>query len=285
MRTYVAKDEDGDVPTVLFDSIEELCEASEAGFHKGDWGDGFSGLLTHGKAIEMAKLGWEAELPETLALVESAVTTVEQEYDMTTFHTEYGVSGQVVDIARYCSNEPENMMEFPLAVMPKAGRVITLCCSTSYSAAVSGKTIERRGQVLVAFALALSHMGLGCEIYTDNTSQASMFGGHKDKRSCIRTKIKGTNDELDPARLMFCLANQSYLRRVVFGAAPSAPNFDRFGGKYYWSSKPATPVKDLPEGTIYTDEVLSGRDVPDAHASLLKLLKEAGIVLEDKAHA
>jgi hypothetical protein len=83
----------------------------------------------------------------------------------------------------------------------------------------------------------------------------------------MRVLVKGADDELDPAKVMFAFAHPAMLRRLGFGAK------DQFHGKYSPSiCSPEAPAKDLPEGTIYLPEICSPSDVPEADEFLREYL-------------
>jgi hypothetical protein len=182
------------------------------------------------------------------------------------------VAGAEVDVARYLSGEPENMIDFPTLPTPKQGRVITLCASISYSVSIQPDVIKRRGQVLCALALLLSRLGYNSELWVSMCAES----GYKTAE--VKVLVKGANDTLDPARVMFAYAHPSALRVLMFGCQDShaSKGFD-FGAT---RGRPVAPIKDLPEGTIYLPELMSGRNIPDAHEELKRYLRETGLLAE-----
>jgi hypothetical protein len=167
------------------------------------------------------------------------------------------------------------MVDYPLSRTSRVGRVITLAVSSIVSSSISADALIQRGQVVTALALALSRLGHSVEIWSDSV------GTRKGYTLVQRTLVKGVNDELDPAMIMFALGHPAFHRQLVLesrrmmegawkatfapkGAIPS-PRPDSFKATY-------------PEGTIFLPELRSGQDVPDADQFLRQYLGELGLL-------
>jgi len=266
-------------------SLDEFADAAERrvkmgpGIHRGI---GPNVDAWRGGSMEdgyrMARTGWEDDLTETLEIVESAVEMAVREHEIEAFVPVYDVSGCEVDVARYLAGTPENMIDYPLQATSKVGRVITLCAGVSMSSSIKPATAIRRGQVIAAFAMALTRLGHSVEMWADHT--ASRNG----KSETIRVLVKGTNDTLDPSRILFAYASPLMCRALCFSVMNGLPAEFReaigisANGGY---GRPCPPVEDLPEGTIYLPELCSGYDVPDAHTQLAEMLREVGLLKED----
>jgi hypothetical protein len=182
----------------------------------------------------------------------------------------FDVSGDYVDVGRYLSGEPECMVDWPLQPTSAVGRVITLCAPVTWSGAVSDETIVRRGQVITALALALSRLGHNVELWADRTN-TSHSGARRTK---IRVLVKGANDVLDPAKVLFAYAHPSMLHGLAW-------TYDRTWPQAFESAvqrRPTDPDRDLPEGTIYLPALSSDHDVPDAHAALREFIAQLGLL-------
>lgn len=236
------------------------------------------------QAVRLARLGWDEQLDATLALAESAVQTADQEHMMDTFNPVWDVTGAEVDVARYLSGEPECMIDFPLARTSKSGRVITLVVSGVVSGSIEAETIQRRGQVIVALAMALNQLGHACEIWLDMSLKESFARG-KASLAYQRIMVKSASDELDPAQIMFALAHPAMLRVIGFGT------WDGFPGKWQAAFSEAAArgipyrrddaaMAAFPEGTIFLPEIYSDHDIPDADVFLKQYLGELGLLAE-----
>lgn len=273
-----------------FDSVMELAEQAKAATHDNpdkhgrDWisfakvGRDWSGLRHSNEALTLARDGWTEHLAETLELVEHAVSKVEREDTFPAFLPAFDVSGAEVDVARYLDDEPECMIDYPLTEIVKAGKVITLCASVAYSGAIDSEDIIARGRVIAALALALERCGYGCEIWTDATMAEDL--GRKGDRISARTMVKGARDVLDEAKILYALAHPSMLRVLSFAAwripAPKA-TYERIAGGWKLGY-PAPPTQDLPEGTIYLPEVMSGESRKDLDSEIEQHLRDLGII-------
>jgi len=274
-----------------YDSIEDLAKDAEQyvsqryadGMRQdlsssGEGGSRFYGdCKTPGQAFVMAREGWTAKLAETLEIAREAVETIEAETEQTTFQPHWDVSGGMIDMGAFLANEPECMIEFPPAKISRVGRVITLCASISHSAAVSAKQLVKRGQIITALALELSRMGMNVELYADFSACSDRWGGATTVRHQAIVLVKGANDTLDPAKILFAYAHPATLRVLSLTAMHGLPREFRgplsVGGSY---GSPDKPAEILPAGTIYLPEVYTGEDV-DAAATLRKYMQDLGL--------
>jgi hypothetical protein len=226
-------------------------------------------------AVNLATFGWDGAMPEALTAAEAAVKTVEKDHELTTFRQVWDVAGSVVDVPLYLAGQPECMIEYPVAPTVKTGRVITLCASMSISGSISPENITARGQVITAFALALSKLGYSLELWLDFTTAVG------DYAATVRVMVKGANDVLDPSKVQFAFAHPAVLRALGFAWAHGLPATYRqrlgIGGSY---GRTCEPDHDLPEGTIYLGRVCSGNDKPELARDLLDLLVKSGVITE-----
>lgn len=222
------------------------------------------------EAWDLARDGWEHELDRVLELSERAVDTVERTTERENFHSVWDVTGAEVDVAKYLTGEPECMIDYPSEPVPKMGRVITLCASVAASCDVSTEQYVFRGVIVTALALQLSRMGLGIELWADMSSGIYT----------AKTLVKGANDVVDPAKIMFAYGSPAMLRALHLPAMHAAPKtmHDKMGiGFGYGHPKPAE--RNLPEGTIYLPELSSERhDINDAAGVMEGYLREIGLL-------
>ena len=215
----------------------------------------------------LARMGWTDELDSALELAESAVTLADKEHMMDSFNQPvWDVTGVQVDVGAYLAGTPECMIDYPLSTTSKAGRVITLCASVIYSAGLEPESVKKRGRLITALALALSRLGHNVELWAD------LSGSNEAGTVRHRVLVKGADDELDPARVMFAYAHPAMLRQLHFSAME--------GHGYRASQSVLPPKRDLPEGTIYLPELRSGGDVPNADEFLRAHLGELGLLAE-----
>jgi hypothetical protein len=257
-----------------FYSLGELADAAETA-ERFDWSDEHEQEWRGGSpkgVLSYARTGWDAHLTETLDIVESMVDKVEKDHDVQTFTPVWDVTGAEVDVARYLSGVPENMIDFPAIDTPRTGRVITLCATVGARSSIDPEAMIERGQIVTAFALIVARLGYACELWADSTAQ----GIHGQGRTfSTRVLVKGTNDILDPARVLFAYANPGMLRYLVFSIRHMMPKswFKDFG---HGLGSTVNPKRDMPEGTIYLDY----HNTNDMARELRNLLSQAGLLIE-----
>ena len=277
---------DGQRITHTFDSLAEYAE------HAGKYIDNVCGHAGKQESwrggspeeiMHAARYGWEKHLGDTLNLVESAVTHVERTTDVTDWSPVWDVTGGQVDIGQYLAGEPECMVDYPPSKTSKAGRVITLCASTCYSASVSAEQLQARGTLVTAFALELARLGLSIELWADLTTFPGMSGSTTplpdSKVLSHRVLVKAANDELDPARVLFAYAHPGMLRLLAFANWHDAPKGHKdscgIGANY---GHVCDVRHDLPEGTIYLPGLRAAYGVTDAAEQLEKMLRELELI-------
>jgi hypothetical protein len=256
---------------MTFWSLNEFADKCQS-WGYADTGHGvprsFNAYTSFDDGLEMARMGWTEELDKAIDVAESAVELCEKEHDMVTFMPVHDVTGCDVDVARYLSGEPECMIEYPVTLTSKVGKVITLCASMTYSAAIDQEVIKRRGQAITALAIALTRLGHSAEFWAD----FSVKKGSNTNR--VRVLIKGANDVIDPARILFAYSHPGMLRHLGISAWAGVSNGVITGQNGY----PVPPRQDLPEGTLYLPEVCSRTNIPEAAEQLVRYLRELELI-------
>jgi hypothetical protein len=261
MRYETGKDQS---KTVCYDSMDSFAQdfdrtRSACANCEGEW----VGYTTADQAVEMARMGWSDCLPEVLDIVDHAVSTVEHDTTRPGFETVYSVEGCDVDVGRFLGGEPENMVSYPLIDVPRTGRIITLVASICYSASVDYEAMKARGMVISALCFALDRLGFGTELWADIS-----IGGDYGPNNRTRIRIKGLNEILDPARIVYAFGHVGFYRWLGFGN----PNFHH--------GRPVDPLEDMPEGTIYLPAVCTahGKTRDGIVKEVKALLKQYGII-------
>jgi hypothetical protein len=279
----------------VYDSLDEFAKEglrhvrSNTYAHSNGAGDIDREFKFHGaksvKHIEtLVRDGYERDLDAVLETAGNVVSELFAEYSGLGFRAYHDVSGGEVDIDRFISGIPENMIENQLVETPKFGNIITLVSSISFSASISKESIEKRGHLVAALAIALSRLGMGLEIWADLTIGESMWGGDGRKGKLIqRVLIKSSGEDLDIGRIMYAFTHPSMLRILGLSAMHKIPREDwsvfgmsQNGG--YGSVQ--DPEQDMSEGTIYLPSLRSDHDVPDADVKLREIMQELGIITD-----
>lgn len=257
--------------------LAELADACEkAGGPKGtsvfDYGqEGFEG---DGNLLDLCRNGWPKYEAEAMEIAEAATRMIETECDihMPTF----AVTGDAIDMGRHMAGLPEDMIDFPLMKTSTVGSVVTLCSDVATTGAVSNQAIKRRGLTIAGLAIALENLGHSTELWVNDE-----YYTYKRirERLMIRTLVKGTNDFIDPARIMFAFCHPGMQRGINFRLAASEPT-NGYGAALDDGGMGSVveTTRDLPEGTIYMPPMFRGSDAPNAQAEIRRYLGQLGLI-------
>lgn len=264
--TFYSLDELAEAATrrVELDSAASYITQRDSSWCGGSWQDN----LTH------LREGWTEELDSAIEISESALTQVEKIAEMPAFLPVYDVAGCDVDIARYLAGEPENMIEYPATMISRAGKVVTICANNGVAGGIAAEKFIRRGHAIVALIMALQEMGHSTELWVE-----CAHGGSSGLIVSWRCMVKGANDVIDPARIMFAFANPGMVRTIGFAITHGAPSSHKRAcgiGAAYGSV--VELAKDLPEGTLYLPKTTL--DIANPEEFVLAYLRELGLIEE-----
>lgn len=213
---------------------EVTAEAKEwaAGDNYGTWdhvgknGD-FCGVSSWDKACDLASHGWADGMGQAMAIADQVLPTIQADvprYEWQGFHD---VTGCEVDMDRYLTGIPENMIDYENVKISTAGRLITLVVSTCVSGAMSTEAIEERGAAIVALTLALQACQHEVEIWADFTTGDHPYSkssersewSEKDRATKVvstRILVKGAHDSIDDAVVAFWVGHPASSRAFGF---------------------------------------------------------------------
>ncbi|MCT4614730.1 MAG: hypothetical protein N4A49_07640 [Marinifilaceae bacterium] len=242
------------------------------------YSDEWNGNVTWQEAKKLALRGWQKGLEE----VKKYQTVISPQITEKVIrpHQIYSVAGYNVDVGRYMSNDPECFMSREYRVDNSPGRVFTLVCSISFSAAINPQTIIQRGAIICALVDAIEYAGHRAEVicnwsvsrYSDDSSRT---GKRKESGWLeIDSTIKKANQPLEMIELAFCLAHPAMLRRVLFSVA-EIEGWSDFAYAYGY------PAEATNKGDLYISEIFSGM-IPDQQAIdwVLNQLKSLNIEIK-----
>lgn len=262
-----------------FDSVAEYADSAEKNLSRVRRSVGMGSSWSFGEpghdmadAFEMARYGWQSKQDEAIEIAEDAIKAVETEIDLPKWEPIWDVSGGCVDVGAFLSGVPECMIEYPINPVASIGRVVTICTSVSASGSIDGESLIKRGTMIAALAMLLEQMGYNTEIWTDLSAAGGRYKLHE------RVLVKSANDMIDPSRVLYAVANPSFLRVLGFASMWNLPEDFKSGlhvGSGYGS--PMTPERNLPEGTLYMDEMYSGVNY-DVKTELIGNLRKLGII-------
>jgi len=197
-----------------FDSFGEMLNYVETNPNFGqsdkDGTDGWDGMRNFADASQLARDGWHDVRPEVEKLLNQMSEVIADRLEIAPSMT-WNVAGGVVDVGRYCGNEPMCMLDFPMEPQERMGKVVKLFIDYGASASFSGDFIMKRGIVLLALVDTLQKLGVSVEIY----GETAVAGGYSTMHTTV-TKLHDPTDRLDIDELMFTLAHPAMLRRMAF---------------------------------------------------------------------
>ena len=196
-----------------FDSFGEMLNYVENNPNYGssdkDGMDGWDGMRSFAEAKELARSGWHDVRPQVEELLNQMSEVIADRLEIAP-NMVWNVAGGVVDVGRYCGNEPMCMLDFPMEPAERMGKVVKLFIDYGASSGFSGDFIMKRGIVLLALVDTLQKLGVSVEIY----GETAITGGSAYHTTV--TKLHDPTDRLDIDELMFTLAHPAMLRRMAF---------------------------------------------------------------------
>ena len=212
-NTVIKQLNDRVVHVDYFDSFGEMLKYVEQNPHMGqcdkDGTNGWDGLKDFAEANELARSGWHDIRPEVEKLLDNMSEVIADRLELSPA-MQWNVAGGVVDVGRYCGNEPMCMIDFPMEPQERMGKVVKLFIDYGASGGFTGEFIMKRGIVLLALVDTLQKLGVSVEIYGE-TAVTSGSTCHTTV-----TKLHDPTDKLDIDELMFTLAHPAMLRRMAF---------------------------------------------------------------------
>lgn len=175
-----------------------------------DGTSGWDGMRNFADASQLAHNGWHDVRPEVERLLSQMSDVIADRLEIAPTMT-WNVAGGVVDVGRYCGNEPMCMLDFPMEPAERMGKVVKLFIDYGASSGFSGDFIMQRGIVLLALVDTLQKLGVSVEIY----GETAIHGSGTTVHTTV-TKLHDPTDRLDIDELMFTLAHPAMLRRMAF---------------------------------------------------------------------
>lgn len=257
----------------LADACEKAGGVNRSGVYDYDDDTGFEG---DADLLKLCREGWRKYEGEAMEIADATVRMVETECEQ--YLPVFDVTGDSIDMGRHMAGMPEDMIDFPLMKTSGVGSVVTLCSDVATSGTISNESIKNRGLVIAGLAIALNRLGHSTELYVNDEYYTYK---RLHERLMIRTLVKGTNDFIDPSRIMFAFCHPGMQRGINFTLAAHEPGRDGNYGKALRSGFMGNVVdttKDLPEGTIYMPPMVRSSDAPNAQAEIRRYLGQLGLI-------
>lgn len=213
----------------------------------------FTGTKSWSEALNLARFGWPKgtkKLKKALEGLKGATApALEHSFD---------VAGEEVDIGRYLTGDPENMIEY-YPVHRDGIKFIDVYVSFAYHCGYSANDVIKRGAVILSNIDALEQNGYRCKIIGYSKNGAGKHGLE------MQVILKEYEETLELDRMAFCLINPSMLRRLGFKL------IERFvpqqANKNYGSGRTFT----APENALHIDrDMFSERSINRHFQNCLK---------------
>ncbi|MCG2612370.1 hypothetical protein LZZ90_12715 [Flavobacterium sp. SM15] len=224
------------------------------------------GNSTWSQAKQIAQQGWLEALPE---IEKYRIVLNEMIADkLVSYLPVYAFQGRVIEMGNYLANDPEHFIIRDYNEQVNEGKIITLVCSVSFSAAICSETIIQRGAMICALVDALEYSGYRVELICNHNSKSGSYSFEVD------VVVKKANQGLQMAEIVFCLAHPAMLRRMMFSVAEQEGWSDLVSNYGY-------PFTATEKGSLCINEIFSSV-VPDKEAVdwVLKTLSQQGIVVK-----
>ncbi|HSW74453.1 MAG TPA: hypothetical protein VLG16_01140 [Candidatus Saccharimonadales bacterium] len=187
----------------------ELRRASKAYHSSYD----FTGTHSLSEAVRLAREGW----PEGVERLNNA-PEINVDVDYTTQPQPFfDLSGEEVDVGRYLTGEPENMIAYQMAEQPR-DHIIELIVQGNQPAETTKEQIIGRGAVILAAAQAMQSRGFSIGITYATASRGPQWYDESLFRSEYYLPLQEIGQVTDVDTLAFALLHPSMLRRLMFGA-------------------------------------------------------------------
>lgn len=195
-----------------FASLRDLATYAKGPGHGGSsTGEGYGGNNgTWADVHALVATGWHAPRAEVDRIVDSVRESV-RPFVTSDFSPVYDVSGAEVDIDRFLTGEPENMIEQVFAPTLKHGRVVRVLAAIGGSAGVPTDHIQGHGAMVCALIEALRLMGLEVELHI-----CYSVTGSRGTEHTTHVMVKRAGDIVDPDDIMLAVAYADVQRRLVF---------------------------------------------------------------------
>ena len=263
------------------DSLYSLGYSSRRVYSKNE--KPWAGTHTYQDAVGLAEKGWH-DRPD----LGSIAGTIEASSDRNIERTEYAVSGSWVDVGQYMTGNPECMVQFAEAPVPK---VFKLAVNVWHNCRVNSFTFQLIGAVALAVCDAVAKSGNAIEIVGIGGGHDRGIGPGYAPPFIYSFGIKDSDRLLDEDKLSFWVCHNSVLRRFFFAVLEAETNdddplnFNRLTASGYstpWNNdkKGNDLMREFGRETLKADYTITGG--PQTVADAVKLYNEIMATLDAK---
>ncbi len=181
------------------------------------------GTVDYAEALDMAAKGWSQGAQKATDIshsLEERLFSLIERHDVA-----YDVTGEILDVGRYCAGTPEHWGVFETTLVEGPGtKYVHIVVAGSFASLVDADVIIARGAVISALVHTLELAGHRCKVSLVIISQGS---ANKNYKYECRVPIKEYTEHLDIDLVTYALAHPSTFRRHGFAAREHLPEFWR----------------------------------------------------------
>lgn len=229
------------------------------------------------EVLDLSIKGWKKGLKDTTELSARVERRLVSHIEKEDLH--YDVSGEVLDIGRYCSGEPEHWGHWNTTIQEGKGqKLIHLVCNGTASAMVSAEVLIRRGAMVAAFVNMMELAGYRVKV------TLAYAAGDVCAQSTIKVALKEFDQSFDQDMLGFALAHPATFRCLgfcVWDTAKDRAVQEMLGGCYgYPTDLPESDRGDVYLGRMFGNE-RDWQSPENAEAWVIKKLQQYGVLSGD----
>jgi hypothetical protein len=156
----------------------------------------------------------------------------------------YDITGEILDVGRYCTGEPEHWGLWQETLVDGPGvKFLHLTINLFVSSGVEAELMIRRGATLTAYIRLLELGGYRVKV----TGAYVMSGKGTNGLMCLEVPIKDYDTTLDSDRLVYAVAHPSVFRCLGFAVMEGIKNKkarEHFGVYNWYGTGTTVPEED-----------------------------------------
>jgi hypothetical protein len=241
----------------------------------------FTNTDSFAEAVGLARNGWKDGIKKALAV---ALPIQRKLYSLVETHRiQYDVIGEILDVGRYCSGEPEHWgyWEQHGTRQGKGMQFVHVVMNGTASCGIDANVLMTRGAVVAALCNLLELSGCRAKI---TFCYKAVRGDHS---STILVTLKDYGDPIDLDQITMALAHPSTFRRLGFAVWETCSETmrDKCGFREHEGYGQQGDLPKEQQGDIYLEKMTYGDErweTPEnATAWAHKKLKELGVLPEN----
>lgn len=267
-----------------FDSLQDFLRACSADQwpisreYASDKYDPSFCKASYADALHLADHGWKEGLEKIAKLTASFTTVLANKIQKDTIR--FDVSGDVLDIGRVVTGEPECFMQWETTELEQTGnKVLKIVASITVSASVTQETMIRRGAAIAALVECMELSGYRIELVISNDVEVT------GEIVTQTVTVKRPSDQLQLEQLVFTLAHPSMLRRFCFRFMESKNLSQQLSKKLtnYSYGRPVDPIADgdIKLGCLRSEYEVSWQSDKNAIDWLTGQLRQFNVKIEE----